>query len=195
MVLPNTRFRVQKQHSALGFVQAASDAKTNANATVTLTTGASKLLIGVTANTVGTTPLSVQVDGVTVAPVGSVTTTRLHWLYVVDVAAGSHTINTVSGGSWRTLIVAEYAGVSAVGAYTSDVSSSGVAALTPAGAGAVAVAFIANASAHTATSDDIIRRQQAGESSTYSLALVENVAAPLNLATSGAWSAGGVWLS
>ena len=193
MVLPNARYRAQKQYSALGFVQAGSDAKSNANATVTLTTGAGKLIIGLATNS--TSGLSLQVDGVTVAPIGSVTSTRIHLMYVVDVAAGSHTINSVGGGSWRTLIVAEYAGVSAVGAYTSDVSSSGVAALTPAGAGAVAVAFIANASAHTATSDDIIRRQQVGVSATYSLALVENVTPPLNMATSGAWSAGGVWLS
>ncbi|AOE44841.1 minor tail protein [Gordonia phage Terapin] len=175
------------------FVQAASDAKSNANATVVMTTGTGKLIIGLATNS--TSGLSLQVDGVTVAPIGSVTSTRIHLMYIVDVAAGEHTINSVGGGSWRTLIVAEYSSVTNVGSYTSAVSSSGTAALTPTGSGKLCVAFIANASAHTATSDDIIRRQQAGVSTTYSAAFVENTVAPLNLATSGAWSAGGVWLS
>ncbi|AMS02776.1 minor tail protein [Gordonia phage Yeezy] len=193
MVLPAPRFRAQRKWKALGFVQASSDAKSNANATVTLTTGAGKLLIGVATNS--TNGLSLQVDGATVAPAGSVTSTRIHLVYVVDVASGEHTINTVGGGSWRTLIVAEYIGVATVGPYTSEVSSSGTAAVTPAGAGSVAVAFIANSNAGTAASDDTIRAQQVGVSATYSLALVENTTPPLNLATSGAWSAGGLWLS
>ncbi|QPO17114.1 hypothetical protein SEA_LILBEANIE_36 [Gordonia phage Lilbeanie] len=202
MVLPNARFRTTrwKDQPPLGFVQANGVAGSNQQPSLVMNlvggTGA-KLIIGTASNTYGS--LGVTMDGVALTPYGFVSSTRIHQLFVLDSPAGEHTFVVDGGGSWETMIVAEYQGVTSVGPYTSKVSSSQVATHTPDGAGSLAVALVAGVAASSATPNYVGTprfRQVGNGSNTYSLALVESATAPLGINASGsAMSVGCLWLT
>lgn len=185
---------------SLGFVQAVGVAGSNQAPSVNLTSAggsASKFIIGTTSNSYG--GLGVTMDGVALTPYGFVSATRIHQLFVVDAGAGEHTFVVDGGGSWETMIVAEYQGVTSVGPYTSKVSSSQLATHTPDGAGSLAVALVAGVAASSATPNYVGTpryRQIGAGSNNQSIALVESPTAPLGINSSGsAMSVGCVWLS
>ncbi|QNJ57079.1 minor tail protein [Gordonia phage Rabbitrun] len=183
--------------SGPAFVQAVGVAGSNQAPSVNMTTSSgTKLIIGTTSNSTG---LGVTMDGVALTPYGQVTSTRIHQLYVVNATAGAHTFVCDGGGSWETMIVAEYQGVTTVGSYTSKVSSSAVATHTPDGSGALAVAVVAGTVASTASPSYVGTprfRQIGNGSNNQSIALIDSPTAPLGINASGsAMSVGCVWLS
>ncbi|QNJ58362.1 minor tail protein [Gordonia phage YorkOnyx] len=133
-MIPGVRFRASRRRGggvSLGFVQAVGVAGSNQAPSVDLTSAggsASKFIIGTTSNSYG--GLGVTMDGVALTPYGFVSATRVHQLFIVNAVAGAHTFVVDGGGSWETMIVAEYQGVTSVGPYTSKVSSSQVATHT-----------------------------------------------------------------
>ncbi|QUE25914.1 hypothetical protein SEA_SANJUJU_39 [Gordonia phage Sanjuju] len=199
-MIPGVRHRATRRRGGavpLGFVQAVGVAGSNQTPSVGITTGAgAKLVIGTTSNSSG---LGVTPYGVALTPYGQVVTTRNHWLYILDVAPGPHTVVCDGGGSWETMIVAEYKGVTSVGPYTSKVSSSAVATHTPDGAGTLALAVVAGVAASSATPAYVGTprfRQIGNGSNSQSIALIDSPTAPLGINASGsAMSVGCVWLS
>ncbi|QDM55920.1 hypothetical protein SEA_TRAX_33 [Gordonia phage Trax] len=180
------------------FVQAVGVAGSNQTPTVNMTTSSgTKLIIGTTSNSYG--GLGVTMDGGALTPLGTVTATRIHQFFVVDSTAGTHTFVVDGGGSWETMIVAEYSGVSAVGPYTSKVSSSQIATHTPDGSGTLAVALVAGVAASSTSPSYLgdVRFRQIGQgSNNQSIALIDSPTAPLGISASGsAMSVGCVWLS
>ncbi|ANA86217.1 hypothetical protein SEA_LOZINAK_60 [Gordonia phage Lozinak] len=185
------------------FVQAVSDARSNGAPTVTITKLAgTRLFVGTTTNSGSPT---VSMNGGALTPYGEVTSTRLQQLFVVSGApAGQHTFVMDGGGSWETMIVAEYTGVQTVGAYTSKSSSSQVQTHTPTGSGKLAIALVASASVGAEASGGnpanyvgTLRHRRPGNgSNNQSIAFVDHTAAPLGLNASGvASSVGCMWLS
>ncbi|QIG58314.1 minor tail protein [Gordonia phage Skog] len=184
------------------FVKAASDTKdsgTNPSVTIDIAAGAT-LFIGTTTNS-GITAVSMD-GGTALTAYGQVLTTRIHQMFVLTgVAAGPHTFAMSGGGSWKTLLVAEYSGVTSVGDYTSKVSSTQVQTHTPTGSGKLAVALVASASVSSAAGQNpanyigTLRHRKDGLSDR-SLAWVDHTAAPLGLNVSGsAMSVGCMWLN
>ncbi|QDM57339.1 hypothetical protein SEA_FLATWOODS_41 [Gordonia phage Flatwoods] len=201
-MIPGVRFRASRRRgggASLGFVQAVGVAGSNQAPSVEITSAggsASKFIIGTTSNSYG--GLGVTMDGVALTPYGFVSATRIHQLFIVNAVAGAHTFVVDGGGSWETMIVAEYQGVTSVGPYTSKVSSSQVATHTPDGSGALAVALVAGVAASAASPNYVgtPRFRQIGLSNSQSIALVESPTAPLGINASGsAMSVGCVWLS
>lgn len=179
---------------SVAFDQVASNTATNNPASVTMTTPACTLIIAVTNNIPGSA--TTTVDGNAPTLLGAAGNLRL---FRADVAAGTHTITTTAGGSWRTLAVAAYTGVASVSGFAASSGTSATPSVTPTGTGLVAVgAFIGpNVSAAGTTSNGNIRAKQPAASSAYNLALADRAAAaPVSLTqTSAAWNAAGVWLS
>ncbi|WP_157226760.1 hypothetical protein [Gordonia soli] len=178
---------------AIAFDQAAGATATNADASVTMTTPACTLIIAVSNNIIGSA--SVTVDGVAPTLLGTSGNMRL---YTATVAAGSHTITTTGGGSWRTLIVTAYTGVTTVSGLVTANASSTTPSVTPTGSGVLAVgAFLGpNVSAAGTTSNGDIRAKQASANTSYNLAMADRASTPVSLTqASAAWNGAGVWLS
>ncbi|QAU06699.1 hypothetical protein SEA_WILLIAMBOONE_59 [Gordonia phage WilliamBoone] len=181
------------------FMQALSAAGSNTNATVTITKSeGTTLFIGTTANSYG--GLGVTMNGSALTPYGTVTATRIQQMFVVTGApAGTYTFVCDGGGSWETMIVAEYSGVTNIGAYTSKVSSSQVATHTPDGSGVLAIALVAGVAASSASPSyvgDVRHRQIGNGSNNQSIAFIDSPNAPLGINASGsAMSVGCMWLS
>lgn len=192
-MIPGNRFRARRINPV--FDQCLSATATNAEASLSITTADSTTLIIVGSNNI-VSGLNISVDGVAASLLGTIGSMKL---FSARVDAGAHTVLTSATGSWRTIIVSAYRNVTSIGSFTSVAATfTNSPAVSPAGAGYIAVAgFIgAQASAAGTTSASNIRAKQASGSSNYNLCAVDDVVSPVGITqTSASTAVAGVWLS
>ncbi len=134
----------------------------------------------------------------TSAATASLNTTRIS--HAVGVAAGTYTV-TMSGssGSFRTMIVAAYQGVTSASGGVSGEGGYATPTLTPTGTGLLAVAGFRGSSmpSGTTTSNGDIRSRATNATQPMDLILVDRSTTPvsLSLASALSWIGVGLWLA
>lgn len=138
--------------------------------------------------------------GVTMTSAATASSNNTRISHAVGVAAGTYTV-TISGasGSYRTMIVAAYQGVTSASGGVSGGANNTTPTLTPTGTGLLAVAGFRGSSmpSGTTTSTGDIRSRATNATQPMDLILVDRSTTPvsLSLASSTSWIGVGLWLA
>lgn len=176
------------------FLTASSDSKTNANATVTMTLSQAATLVMVGTSNIGSDVLP-TLNGSTTG-VTRLGATGSMGMWICQVPAGTHTLSYAPSGSFRTLDVSAYIGVSTWSAATSGSGTSTTpTAASSAADGLVVAGFVGSTVAAANTSGGsgtTIRVKQVADGYTYlNITMADALAPPATLTatTSAAWTA------
>lgn len=197
-MIPGNRVRAKRRSvgaSSPIFDKCLTNTTTGSDASISITVSEQAQLVILASNNIPS-GLNAIVDGVTLTALGSIGSSKL---YTISVSAGTHTVTASAGGSWRTLIVSSYIGVTSVSGIITASASSVTPSITPSGSGAIAVGGFQGvrvSDAATVSNGDI-RGKQVAANTSYNLALADKSSAPVTLtqSSSSQWYALGIWLN